>query len=328
MNVILWRSFQRAVLWPLVCALLIAPYTSGAQTRRRFTIPYRPVGDSGSPLISVQLPNGLSGNFVFDTGADISVLTETMADRLGLRPKPAYGSDGRPLLLDAGRPAQVVQTTARFGGVAYTGPFLVVPEQALAIGTGPPVDGLIGAETLARFAVLFNFKRHEITLLYPGKLPPDEISRLDMAESFVIPRASTDKLPFHVTARLNDRVDADLVIDTGGATTYLPLSAVRQLKLKPQQRGLRSRTVYGDLKKNRTTLKTLTLGPMVFKEEEVEYSEQEQDNFPPHIGMSILAWYYVLIDFPANTLYMKPGLRELKREEARIAPQRETESKP
>jgi predicted aspartyl protease len=281
----------------------------------RTTISYQPVGVTGCPLIRLTFPHDAEANFVLDTGADISVITDTLAERLGLHPKPFTGPDGKLLELN-NKPVQMVDVAMHIGDIPFEVPMIVLPAKTIVQAATVPVDGLIGTSTLGQLAVHLDFEQHQITLIYPGNLPSEELRRLDMAYADVFPKAPPDKRSFSISVRLNDQADTELVVDTGASATYLPLRVVKQLNLMPLQHSVESTTVYGNLKKNTARIQTLALGHLVVNNVIIEYSEHEQAGFPPHIGMDVLQRYSVLIDYPANKLYLQPAL------EARLGPGR------
>ncbi len=101
-------------------------------------------------------------NFLFDTGAGVSVLNLSTAKRLGLRA-------GRPVRVDG-----VAANTqgywpqpfaAKASGVPLPGNCLVVDLTALSGACNGPVDGLIGADFIGSGMLQIDFATHKIRLL-------------------------------------------------------------------------------------------------------------------------------------------------------------------
>ena len=108
---------------------------------------------------------------------------------------------------------------------------------------------------------------------------------------------------YYLSVRLNDKVSAELAIDTGAGSTVIPYSVVRQLKLKASVQALQIPTVVGNLARKQTVLETLTLGSIILRDVPVEYGENENASVPPRIGMDILGRYRLLLDHPSKKVY-------------------------
>ncbi len=306
------RFYLPFTVWIGLAILLLTPQTGNTQVKERTTLSYQTLGNYGAPGVQVQVQDR-HGSFqnalsLLDTGSNLSVITDTLAARLGLHPEPAFNDEGKPVFIAPGKQAKLVHVAMKVGDLSYEGtPLFVVKASLLDSPVQAPLDGALCTNALLQFAVDFDFQQHQITLLYPGNLSSDELKRAGMLDATVLPKATADGFYFPLAVRLNDQVDVNLPIDTGGAMTYLPLKVVQQLNLKPSSRPEEIDTLYGKLKTKYAIVQTLAIGPLVFKDIEIQYAEHDQAFLPTHIGMDILSKYHLLIDYPANKLYLKPA---------------------
>ena len=122
----------------------------------------------------------------------------------------------------------------------------------------------------------------------------------------MLPRANKTPGSFDIAVRLDDRCDAHLAVDTGGAHTLLSPGDARRLELLPTRLNFKQPTIFGDLKANEARLSSLTFGGQRVTDLSIRYLQQEHPNLPPHLGMDVLGNYRMLIDYPAGKLYLKP----------------------
>lgn len=121
----------------------------------------------GGPRIFVQvtLPDGLPGLFMIDTGADVSVLTDEAAERLGLdatREVAVWGLSGSASV------HAVLLPEIRLGGI-------VVPDVDVLVGVPGfqnragymPIDGLLGNNVWSRFTVEIDYPADTLVLHPP-----------------------------------------------------------------------------------------------------------------------------------------------------------------
>src|SRR5437868_4246156 len=94
-------AVKRRFLWWILAFVQLQTSGSTALAQRRSTILlYRPTKNHGCPLVQLRFNNRLIGVFPFDTGTEASLLTDAMATKLGLSRRPAFASNGLPILID------------------------------------------------------------------------------------------------------------------------------------------------------------------------------------------------------------------------------------
>lgn len=109
-------------------------------------------------------------NLLLDTGAGVSVLNATAAQRLGLKPGRRIAVRGVETTL-SGYSIRPLSLTAE--GFELPGPSLAVNLQALSSSCAKPVDGLLGADFFRGRIVQIDFDAQKLRILTPGFIPRD-----------------------------------------------------------------------------------------------------------------------------------------------------------
>ena len=151
-----------------------APEVSGGPCSldRRAVLPVAVV--QNVPLVGVVI-NGRPATMVLDTGADLTMLTQTAARRLGLVPEEGVSIS----TVSAG--GEGVAGFARIDGLllgeaASPGRLVGVAPISLPRWDGRPLDGLLGTDVLGEYDVELDLPNATVTLYRarpcPGALPP------------------------------------------------------------------------------------------------------------------------------------------------------------
>lgn len=120
--------------------------------------PLRAIGSTRIPLkwnsfgcesIAVTA-NGVTSSWFVDTGAEITVLTQSLAERMGVRPVGASIRVGTTTSDVNGRPGIIDRLRI---GSAYVEnvPVLILPDAQLKPGSMPQIDGILGLQVLIAF---------------------------------------------------------------------------------------------------------------------------------------------------------------------------------
>jgi predicted aspartyl protease len=168
------------------------------------------------PIVTVRI-NGGTADFLFDTGAERTIMTAAAAKRLGVDAHYEYERRMRSIGgAVAGGDARV--RSFGLGGMVLGDFRILVGAVSLPLFMGRPIDGLLGADFLSDYEVDVDLEHRRITLLAP---PPCRIG----APTWTGPYASIeanrslhDRLFFPV--RLDGHALAAL-IDTGAQLTTL-----------------------------------------------------------------------------------------------------------
>ena len=209
-------------------------------------------------------------------------------------------ADGKPLQqVTAGLQIGSLQTDARN--------FLLLKAYRLDL-LDCPLDGVLGWDFLADYALLIDFHTHQLTLWQGGNLTEEERRSVHMQDAVALPRANKTPGSFDIQVRLSNargQRDVTLAVDTGGARTLIAPQDARALDLEPTCIALPQRSIFGSLKVNEATLQTLEVGGLRLSDLSVRYLTQDHPNMPPHLGLDVLSRYRLLIDYPAKMLYLK-----------------------
>lgn len=282
--------------------------------RRITTLAYEPAPEKGMPLVRVRVNNGskneVFATFVLDTGFTQCLMTDRLARILHMVGEPAMHNDHTPICFADGRPLHQVTPSIHVGSFSTDQcSFVLLKAYRLEL-LDCPLDGVLGWDYLSDNAVLFDFQSHQITLWHGGDLTPEELRTAGMQDALLLPRSNRTPGSFDVRVRLNDQCDVDLAVDTGGAHTLLSPGDARLLQLEPTRVSFKQPSVFGTLKANEANLHTLTFGGECVNDLTVRYLQQAHPNLPPHLGLDVLSRYRMLIDYPANKIYLKPLSQE------------------
>jgi len=119
-----------------------------------------PIGSRVAELVV----NGVRASWLLDTGANLSLVTRTFAERLGVMPLPGVASVGSGLTGLQSSIRAAVLPTMHVGGAALTNVvLLVIDDENLRIGTGPDayqINAILGYPVLKALGVV-TFTRDE-----------------------------------------------------------------------------------------------------------------------------------------------------------------------
>jgi len=291
----------------LLSALFLA-LAGGGQEAKRYatTLSYQPVGDGAFVSVPLQFQDGASGNFEIDTGSDVNFITGSLAAKLG-QPSEVYTDpQGVPYQLGNNQSLRAVRPQFHLGGFPFKVPLIVMPpEMALPDAR---LEGILGTQMLGQFAVLFDFLKHQVTLYYPGNFTKADLKLAGMEGAATLPKSNPAKFSFTIPLRLNNAAQTEVTVDTGSNHTFVPRSLIEKLHLQPVGEPITKRAAaFGNITVRRAKVSELAIGPLVLRDQEVEYSDQTVAGLPYQLGMDILTRYRLLIDYPAGKLYLKPA---------------------
>ncbi len=176
----------------------------------------RPGTGDFRPKIFVQamLPDGTPGVFMVDTGADISAISEEVAERLGLIVERDWGvveGLGGHSSLHHTVVSQVRVGDAVFNNLDFAVDVPNVPKQYGLI----PIDGILGANVWSRFVLEIDYPRDVMKLHRPGTWrAPRDSAKLFFDGSSIFTRVLLE-------AESGDTSDVVLQVDTGAADVLL-----------------------------------------------------------------------------------------------------------
>lgn len=274
----------------------------------------------GVPLVQVQLDKGQSATFAIDTGTNPSLISDTLARKLGLTPAPFLPS-GHPFL-SFGKPAQFVNVAhLNMGDLHFEKQRLIIADAKMFSSIWRhPVDGVIGIDMLAQFTVLFDFPHHHVVIWSPGGFSAEDIAKSAFKDAAAIPlKLETDTALLSAPVELGNgslTVSTPLSIDTGADLTSIPTGIAQQLNLMPTEKHM-STSRHGKVEMSKAYVFTFRLGTLPLNNQQVTYPSRENTVFPTSLGMDFFSSRYVLFDFPKNRMYILAPSLAVSTEEAK-----------
>lgn len=316
----------RRFLWSLQavgCLLCLMPGVAGADAppvkQTPIRVSYTPLVFDGKasvqPLIKVRLNRTTEATFLVDTGSVTSFISASLAKKLGLHLEPAVGDDGKPLHLFKGQTRMARVSSLAMGDVA--GAEATITDQRLFVddagvlrfGSAAPLDGIIGANILSRFATLINPQDHTLLFLYPGNLTTDQLREVGMTSPSIIPIVRRYAFAaWYVTARFRNGDHAgegELKLDTGSNTTVITSGLADRLRLTPTATS-KNATFDGEFSLNVASVDSMGLGDLTLPYFSVQYQPDPHVFSTPILGLDALAGNRVLIDIPGGKMYLQP----------------------
>jgi predicted aspartyl protease len=176
------------------------------------------------PVVTVRI-NGGTANFLFDTGAERTIITAAAAKRLGVDAHYEYARQMRSIGgAVAGGDAKL--RSFGFGGMVLGDFRILVGAVSLPSFLGKPIDGLLGADFLSDYEVDLDLAHRRIILFAPPPCPITAPAWTGPYATIEANRSLHDRLFFPVSLDGN-RLAA--LIDTGAQLTTLDADSATAL---------------------------------------------------------------------------------------------------
>lgn len=268
-------------------------------------------------LVELILNDRLPLTFIFDTGAENTVITKReIAELLGLpyeREFRIIGSDMR---------TELIAYLVRDVNFKLSTNFQLRRQQILVLAedyfrfdeyTGRPIHGILGANAFRRFVVKIDYRRQLITLTNPQKFkaPPADYYQTPLEINKNKPYLFSD-----VQLPNGQELRGKFLIDTGaGLALLLNLQTHPSLTIPPEAiPGNIGQGLGGFLEGYIGQIDTLSLANTIIERVPVSYQEllPEMDTTYLNgrngiIGNQILERFHVIIDYIRGNLYFKPN---------------------
>jgi predicted aspartyl protease len=248
--------------------------------------------------------------FLVDTGSSCGVVSDALADRLGVKPKLA--AELSPRLANLGFPftkeaqAVLIRDMLIYPDVPVINevPYMVMSAESLRGLTGRPVDGILGMNSFMSVIALFDFKAKRIKVWYPAVLSEAEVMAEGMAGALELP-AEYIGTTVSVRVGLGNGQVVSLVVDTGANTSGISPAMAKEAGAIPSGER-KARTAGGEVTMLETRIPSLTIGPLELQNVTVYYPKAESAGVRPHIGMDVWSKGKLLFDAPHSRLLYKP----------------------
>ena len=210
-----WRA--ACVVWLAVLAGFAGAGAARGQDCRpspKAELAVTPMGNI--PIVAVRI-NGGTADFLFDTGAERTIISAAAAKRLGVAAHYEYARPMRSLGgAVSGGDARL--RSFELGGMAVSNFTILVGPVSLPSVDGKPIEGLLGADFLADYEIDLDLAHRRISLFAPPPCPVGAPAWSTTYSTIAANRSLHDRLFFRV--RLDGRPLAAL-IDTGAQLTTL-----------------------------------------------------------------------------------------------------------
>lgn len=266
-------------------------------------------------IVNARLNNVLELNFIFDTGAQHSLIFKKLyTDLLGAqyeRRIKIIGSDlSQTLYANVTRKLLINVEDV----VTFEKDLLVLEEDYFKLDeiTGTRIDGLLGGETFKHFVVKINYRKRVITLIRKQDFRPPK-SKYDQ-----IPIEVTESKPFirtKVGFPSGVQVAVKLLLDTGaGVPVLLYTNTHPDLKLPDKViAGKLGKGLGGFLEGYLGRIQKISLGAADFNNiitsfqhlDSLSLTQNAQINRHGLVGNQILSRFELMIDYPGSLLYLK-----------------------
>ncbi len=283
------------------------------RNKKRIDIPFE--YKNNFILVKIRLNNFIPLTFIFDTGAEYTILAKRdFTDLLGInydREFKLIGADLKTMLiahLAKNLDISVSSVTARSQNI------LVLEKNYFNFEeyAGVPVDGILGADFFRHFTVKINYKKRIITLLDPST----NIDKKGYAGYPISIKAGKPYIDNEIHLRDSIMIPAKFLVDTGaGLSLLLYTNTHPDFKLPTTTvTGNIGMGLGGFMEGYLGRIKKLDLDPFSFSD--VITNFQELPNTSPDstlvvsrdgiIGNGLLSRFMVIIAYHQSMMYLKP----------------------
>jgi predicted aspartyl protease len=265
----------------------------------RTTIAIRPT--AAQPFILVPALVNEEGPFEFavDTGAAMSIVTDDLADRIGIRAtetKEGLGSAGRRVEVPLGRVdsvsvGEVTVSDLRVG---------IMKELPRCVGRG-----VLGYNFLESFTLTVDYGRNQLTLAAPAHEPQPGVSALAQVP---LRLARSDRPILLVDVVVDTEQTFAFILDTGASHTVVSPELARRVDLRDVQ-GESIVGVGGVTRSSAGVVRSLSVGEALVSDSMVivadifsALNEATGATFQGILGFDFLSRFTLEIDYPNQTL--------------------------
>ena len=309
-----------ALVFACVSALTFSPATADSPKHVQVVQSFEPARNNGTPLVQVRFSNTVVGTFAIDTGEYECVMTDAFAQRLGLNV-----TDDKTLQFYPGfgflRLLQIPKL--QLDNLSITGQvFRIVTPAFLPLFSDRPIDGILGGDLLARFALRIDYPAHQIGWIMPGDLSAASAREMGFTPQNLI-ELGQQQTPWaigkvnHYTLRADfqngvSTASEDLMIDTGAPNTLISNPLAENLKLSPLGTEIAGTLSEPVSSVTRSTVAKMQIGQTTLSNVSVLAPQRKDTGFPSLLGENVLSDCVVLLDFGPHRFYLRPVLPPVK----------------
>ena len=252
-------------------------------------------------FVKVQIGNGqIVNRFLFDTGSDATIISETLANQLHLETIASNDHGMTDAFGASGKIALCKIDSLTVGNCCFRHPLVTVMNLSpLESSMGEELDGIIGASFLRDYRVTVNYPNQTITLARPTSA----LTETDVMKA--VGTVKYGKLAIPITV---DGQPLSGVIDTGANETVLPLDFLQTLpndhedKISCIGSGAAGLMGKSDIQEVMLRLNHLDFGAYHLQKYPVGTLVCDK----AVIGADILAQFVVTLDYPNRMVALTP----------------------
>jgi predicted aspartyl protease len=304
--------------------------TNKENARQSLPISFLPISDMRSPTWKIDnhsgpvvraYINGRSYWLVVDTGSSYSLLKQSMAQetKLPFEELPGLPKNPTAEMLERLKNRAKVVTVPEFGiGPVFLRriPFIVISDNLLNpfIGDDPSLAGVIGENFLHIFAVYFDNEHKAITLFKQGDTTEQERKEIGFGpDTIAIPLqiSPVDERKYMTDIVCNGKT-VTVLVDTGASTTSI-YKPSEEFGIQASETTEILTIIKGGQKVERSALAAISIGKSAPLKLKTEFGDGKDSTGKPILeygdgllGSDFLSQYYVLMDFPAKKMYLRP----------------------
>lgn len=258
----------------------------------------------GTVYLPVRINEAIAARFFFDTGS-LTYLSDAFVAAHALSVHPLKGPDGRAISLQDGTPVYAARLEIAIGE-----PPLHFSEEAPVIGAatlrrmGVTCDGILGVNSLRGMAVYLNCIGRRLSFVPGGNLGPAALQRLGMDGASRTGLIPADGGRCQAAVSLNELPGVPMLIDTGSEFTRVPPALARKIGGEWKTGGTID-TASGRFQVHTSWLAKVSVGGAMALDQRVLYTDQPILSFSSPLGRDFLGRFALLMDFPANRLYLR-----------------------
>jgi PDZ domain-containing protein len=246
---------------------------------------------------------------VFDTGADLSFVSQTTAAKSRLTAATAINASGSGGSVQAGMVPNVVAHVGRVAVPLRT--IAIIPDSDLSKIIGRRLEGGLGYDVISRFVIRIDWPARTLTLYDPSHFRYSGAGA-ELPLSF---RENNILVPIGIELPNGQRKNLESVIDTGssGALSFRAtfVTEAHLLEAIGKTVSTHGHGVGGASETSIGRISALRLGPYEIKEPVVELSHASKGTesgcaTPASIGMGLLSRFVVYLDYARNRIILEP----------------------
>jgi hypothetical protein len=283
------------------------------QGRSEVKLPFRIMQDF--ILIELKLEGVVPVNFIFDTGAENTIIferlyTDILESEYDMR-LPIVGSN-----LQVGKYALVTRNLGiKFQNIPMIEMDVLVLEEydeKLKEYLGEKIHGILGSTFFKRYIVEIDYRRQHIILHKPNDFNDRNIRRFEQIDIEV--KKGKPYINTHISYQASDSIPVNLLMDTGAGINLMVHSNTSQSLKLPQETiaGELGIGVSGALFGYIGRLHSFQFGPFEYKSMITSFQDLDSvllSELEYHrngiIGNSLLSRFHLFIDYPHEKVYLK-----------------------